>query len=328
MWAFLSRLPPAPDIFLDVRFSFLPALLIVFVLLLAACIEEQLARRAFLANHQLEEERDDEKRRREQTEGKLHILAQAIGGIVHDLGNPLTTVQMGTTTLDSFIDSDADKETLKEFTGMIGDGAQRLNFLRLSLIEQVRVLEGKPTPVETRPVSVRAMIEAGARFQKPHTLAGRVVQIDCADARIEADEMKMVTVFMNLIGNALKYSDSEVRVEWREFEGTGESGQKKLLISVLDCGTRGQGLTTQQAARLFTAFGRLDTHSQIEGTGLGLLSVQKIAEAHGGAAFIEGYADGTPSSSPFSTSQGSYASMLHDPYRTAFVVTCPIAPAE
>jgi signal transduction histidine kinase len=325
--AFLTALPPAPMPFLDARFVFFPALLIVSVLLLAALPAEQLARRAFFAGHQLElanlqleAERNDEKRRREATEGKLQILAQAIGGIVHDLGNPLTTVQMGASTLDTFLDRDADKETLKEFTAMIGSGAQMLNFLRLSLIEQTRVLEGKPTPVELKPVSLRAIVEAGARFQKPRTIAGRTVQIESPDARICADEMKMTTVFMNLIGNALKYSDGEVCVEWRECEEG-----KKLIIAVLDGGTQDRGLTPAQAARLFTAFGRLDTHSQIEGTGLGLLSVQKIVEAHGGAAFIEGFEDGTPTSPRFSTAQGAYPPMLHPEYRTAFVVTCPLA---
>ncbi len=49
---------------------------------------------------------------------------------------------------------------------------------------------------------------------------------------------------MNLIGNALKYSDGEVPVEWR-FEGAEEKelGKKTLLIAVLDCGTRGKGVT-------------------------------------------------------------------------------------
>lgn len=155
-------------------------------------------------------------------------------------------------------------------------------------------------------------------------VAGRAVQIESPDARICADEMKMVTVFMNLIGNALKYSDSEVRVEWREW-GTENENEKQLIIAVLDCGTNGKGITREQAARLFTAFGRLETHSQIEGTGLGLLSVEKIVEAHGGEAFIEGFSDGMPDSPPFSTAQGSYPSLLHEPYRTAFVVTCPLA---
>jgi signal transduction histidine kinase len=340
LWAFLTGLPRGPQIFLDVRFALLPGLLMVCVVLLAALTQEQLARRAFLANHQLEEERNDEKHRREQTEGKLHVLAQAIGGIVHDLGNPLTAVQTGVGTLKMFVESgDTDQETLQEFADIINDGAQMLDYLRLSLIEQTRVLEGKPIPVELTPTSLRRIIEAGARFQKPRFVSGHQISIIGDDRSVCVDEMKMTTVFMNLIGNALKYSDGEVRVQWRVYEpatgddkvkdakaedGKAEDG-KRLLIAVLDCGTKGTGITQGQAALLFTAFGRLDTRSQVEGTGLGLLSVQKIVEAHGGEAFIEGYGDGTPASPLFSTAQDKYPTLLHDPYRTAFVVTCPLA---
>jgi signal transduction histidine kinase len=317
--AYLSGLPLTASLYLDVRFAILPVLLIACVLLLAALVQEQMARRVFVANRQLLEERNDEKRRREATEGKLQVLAQAIGGIVHDLGNPLTTVQMGASTLDDFLDGgDTDKDTLKEFTAMIGDGAQMLNFLRLSLIEQTRVLEGKPTPVELKPVALRALVEAGAHFQKPRAIAGREVKIESPDTTVHADAMKLTTVFMNLIGNALKYSDGQVRVEWRACETSA-----KIIIAVLDGGTHNQGLTKEQATQLFTAFGRLEAHSQIEGTGLGLLSVQKIIEAHGGEAFIEGTEDGTPTSPRFSTARSTHPAMLREPYRTAFVVTCP-----
>lgn len=224
------------------------------------------------------------------------------------------------------------------------------NYLRLSLIEQTRVLEGKPTPVDLRPITLCALVESGARFQKPHTISGREVQVEREDARIYADEMKMVTVFMNLIGNALKYSDGTVRVAWRqgtESEGSEaqdesgaiagtensakigtEIGTKILQIAVLDEGTQGKGITQEQASKLFRAFGRLETHAAIEGTGLGLLSVQKIVEAHGGEVFIEGYLDGTPASSLFSTAKQIYPSMLESfegAYRTAFVLTCPLA---
>ena len=331
--SFLRGLPAAPNLFLDVRFAFLPGVLIACVLLLTAFIQEQLARSAFmanyqlgLANHQLEAERNDEKRRREQTEGKLQVLAQAIGGIVHDLGNPLTTVQMGASTLDVLMEDEVvDKEMLHDITGMIGSGAEMLNFLRLSLIEQTRVLEGKPTPVDVKPVALRGIVQAGARFQKPHTLSSRAILIEGDEVRVCADEMKMVTVFMNLIGNALKYSDGEVRVAWRPIEPTREGSEPMLCIAVLDQGTKGRGITHEQAGRLFTAFGRLDTHAEIEGTGLGLLSVQKIVAAHGGETFIEGHQDGTLDSPLFSTAQGSYPTMLSEQYHTAFVVTCPLA---
>ena len=130
---------------------------------------------------------------------------------------------------------------------------------------------------------------------------------------------------MNLIGNALKYSDGAVRVEWRA--ACNEGGEPLLLMAVLDAGTRGIGISREQAARLFRAFGRLESHAQIEGTGLGLLSVQKIVEAHGGETFIEGFEDGTPASGPFTTARGRYPALLHGDFRTAFVATCPLATA-
>lgn len=231
---------------------------------------------------------------------------------------------MGASTLNLVLESgETDAETIKELTSIIDSGSQMLNFLHLSLIEQTRVLEGQPIPVELKPTSARKIVQMGARFQKPSALNGREVGIECPDVAVCADEMKMVTVWMNLIGNALKYSDGPVRVEWRSSRNA--DGEPILLMAVTDAGTRGVGIAQSQAARLFRAFGRLESHSQIEGTGLGLLSVQKIVEAHSGEVYIEGFGDGTPASGPFATARGSYPTMLYGEFRTAFVVTCPLA---
>jgi signal transduction histidine kinase len=295
-----------------------PVLLVVFVVLLAAFVQEKLARSAFLANHLLDQERNDERRKREQTESNLRVLGQAIGGIVHDLGNPLAAVQMGAGTLEAFIeDGYTDQETLGEFTDAINHGARMLNYLRLSLMEQTRVLEGKPIPVDLQPASVRQIIEAGARYQKPNFAAGRTVSILGDDLEARVDAMKLTIVFMNLIGNALKYSDGEVRITWRARED-------RLLIAVMDQGTSGKGITEAQARKLFVAFGRLDAHAGVEGTGLGLLSVRRVVEAHGGEVFLEGHIDGTPASGLFTTAQGTYPSMLGEAFSTAFVVVCPL----
>ena len=326
VWAFLHDFPLAPDVFLDIHHALLPAMLVLFPLLLTSFTQERINRTAFWAAHQLEEERNDERRKREQTEGKLHVLAQAIGGIVHDLGNPLAAVQMGSETLELFLEDEIpDKQLLGEFAHAIGDGVKMLNFLRLSLIEQTRVLEGKPTPVDLHPVSLRPLLQSGVRFQKPHVLGKRQVQLQDGDALLCADEMKMITVWMNLLGNALKYSDGDVHVRWREFNSPQGSW---LLVAVADQGTGGRGISRSNAAKLFSAFGRLDVHSQIEGTGLGLLSVQKIMEAHGGEAWIEGFEDGTPATPAFSTARGRLDSMLEDDDRTAFVVSCPLLSGE
>lgn len=275
---------------------------------------ELYARRAFVSSYLLEQERADEQRERKRSEAMLLVLSQAIGGVVHDLGNPLTAVQAGAQTLDLYLDNGLNSVVeLKELTSIINNGAEMLNHLRVSLIEQTRVLQGKPTPIEPVPTSVRALIEAGIAFQKADYRLTRTIVVDGEDIPIEADAMKMTTVWMNLIGNALKYSDGEVRIEWRAHDDW-------ILVSVGDQGKEGRGITREQADQLFVAFGRLDAHLGTEGTGLGLLSVRRIVEAHGGEVFIEG---GAPES-PFSTARGAFPPMRTGSIRTAFVVATPI----
>ncbi len=288
----------------------------------AACYSLEFnARNAFLSHYLLEQERMGEQRKRERTEGMLQILSQAIGGVVHDLGNPLAAVQTGAQTMEMFLDGgDVDPETLKEFAHIITEGAEMLNHLRLSLMEQTRVLEGKPIPVDLKPVSVRHILETGVHYQKPRFANNRKIVMSGAEVNIDADAMKLTTVFMNLIGNALKYSDGDVHILWR-------AADERLLIAVADEGLSGKGITKAQADQLFVAFGRLDMHTEVEGTGLGLLSVRKVVEAHGGEVFIEGREDGTPASSVFATGQKSYPSMLNGSHCTAFVVVCPFTPS-
>lgn len=318
LYVFLAHLLSAFPTANDISRFLQPTLAVLVAVLLAAFVEERLARRAFAAARELEEERNDERRKREQTEGKLQVLAQAIGGIVHDLGNPLTTVQMGAETLNLFLEDEApNKEELKEFAGAILDGAQMLNSLRLSLMEQTRVLEGKPIPIHVHREQLRPIIEAGAHFQSPRFTNGRRVSLVGVDLELCADKMRLITVFMNLIGNALKYSDGEVRIQWQTQEDA-------LSVALLDQGQAGRGISETEARKLFVPFGRLEAHSQVEGTGLGLLSVRKIVEAHRGEIFIEGHQDGASVSPAFTTAQGHYHSMLTEGYLTAFVVVCPL----
>ena len=283
---------------------------------------ERNQRREFLEVFLLERERDEEKGKREQTEAMLHVLSQAIGGIVHDLGNPLTSVQTGAETLKYFVeDGEADAATVMEFSEIILSGAQMLNYLRLSLMEQTRVLENRPIPVSLAPTSLKRIAETGALYQMPKFIAGRHVEMPAEDIEMLADEMKLVTVFMNLIGNALKYSDGPIRVGWTTHDDT-------LLVGVIDRGKAGRGISREQAQKLFVPFGRLETHNNIEGTGLGLLSVRAIALAHEGAIYIEGHEDGTPNSAPFSTAETARPTLLSEGDFTAFVLACPLCPPD
>ncbi|RYX83103.1 HAMP domain-containing histidine kinase [bacterium] len=296
-----------------------PVLVVLLAVLLTSFVQEKLARGAFEFNRRVSELQIQEHTMRLETEKMLHVLNGAIGGIVHDLGNPLTTVQSGAElTKEVLGDENTDLKTLGELNNVVLRGARMLGYLRTSLIEQSRVLEGKPVPVELKPVSVRYLVESGASFQQQHFSSKRPLIIEGDDLCICADEMKMVTVLMNLIGNALKYSDGEIRVRW-QIEG------KVLRLDVSDAGKAEQGLSQKQAGRLFAPFTRLEEHSNIEGTGLGLMSVRKIIEAHGGEVWLEGFSDGSADSPAFSTATHNLKPQIASPFRTSFVITCPLS---
>ncbi|HXE58060.1 MAG TPA: ATP-binding protein [Gemmatimonadales bacterium] len=97
-----------------------------------------------------------------------------------------------------------------------------------------------------------------------------------------ADRAMMRQVFLNLLSNALKFSDpvAEPRIELSGAEREGE-----LVYGVRD---NGVGFDMRYADRLFGVFQRLHPADQFEGTGVGLAIVHRIVQRHGGRLWAEG----------------------------------------
>jgi len=95
-----------------------------------------------------------------------------------------------------------------------------------------------------------------------------------------ADQQEMEIVLNNLVSNAVKYNRDGGRVEVRLLPGADE-----LTVEVEDTGI---GLAPEQAARLFGEFVRIKSPktSRIEGSGLGLSIVKKIAALYAGQAQV------------------------------------------
>ncbi len=109
--------------------------------------------------------------------------------------------------------------------------------------------------------------------------------------RIETDPTRLKQILMNLVGNAIKFTEAgEVRivVQCVECDRGGEHGatEPKLQFEVKDTGI---GMTPEQMGRLFEAFGQADTSTtrKFGGTGLGLLISKRLTEVLGGEIAVE-----------------------------------------
>jgi PAS domain S-box-containing protein len=95
---------------------------------------------------------------------------------------------------------------------------------------------------------------------------------------IESDEKLLRNIFLNLLGNAIKYSPGS-----NEVLLSMEEADKKIIISVRDYGI---GITTEDLQKIFEPFHRGSNVTDIKGTGLGLYIAKKAVETLGGAMNI------------------------------------------
>jgi signal transduction histidine kinase/HAMP domain-containing protein len=96
----------------------------------------------------------------------------------------------------------------------------------------------------------------------------------------KGDERRIAQVLLNLLGNAIKFTDSgEVKICVTTADGT-------FLVAVSDTGP---GISTDDQGRIFEEFHQADSSStkQKGGTGLGLAIAQRIIEMHGGRIWVE-----------------------------------------
>jgi light-regulated signal transduction histidine kinase (bacteriophytochrome) len=103
---------------------------------------------------------------------------------------------------------------------------------------------------------------------------------------IECDPILMGQVFQNLLSNALKYSGRRTKAVI-EIDSIQQEG-KPPVIFVRD---NGAGFSMQYADKLFGVFQRMHTDAEFEGIGVGLATVHRIVQKHGGSIWAEAEPD-------------------------------------
>jgi PAS domain S-box-containing protein len=195
----------------------------------------------------------------------------------HDLQEPLRMVASYTQLLSKRykgkLDSDAD-----DFIAFAVDGANRMQRLIQDLLTYSRV--------GTRGLNLLATSSEEALGQAVKNLRGTIeergalVTHDLLPA-VLADEIQLVQLFQNLIGNGIKYQSPGTP---RIHISAARNGGERWTFSVKD---NGLGIDSQYFERIFGMFQRLHKREEFEGTGIGLAICKKIVERHGGNISVE-----------------------------------------
>lgn len=203
----------------------------------------------------------------------LELFAYAAS---HDLQEPLRAVSGCAQMMQGLYAGKLDLQADELLVHMV-DGAARMQALITGLLTYSRVSSRG-----------RAAEHFPAREALDDALANLQVALDEGAANVSvgslpivaADRSQLVTVFQNLVSNALKYRRGErVRVSIDAADAGNE-----WVFSVQDDGI---GIEPRFHRRIFELFQRLHTRSEYAGTGIGLALCAKIIARHGGRIWVE-----------------------------------------
>jgi len=207
--------------------------------------------------------------------------AEFLANMSHELRTPLNSI-LGFSQLLLEGDGGVLTRDQRQDVDIITQNGQHLLALINDLLDISKLEAGKAQlhrgEVEVEPLisecveSVRSL----AKTKKLELSAAVSPEV----GRVFADGPKLKQVLLNLLGNAIKFTESgSVRV-------TAERQGAELLISVRDTGI---GVPAEDVERIFESFqqGKSGVSGKYQGTGLGLAISQQLVEMHGGRIWVK-----------------------------------------
>jgi len=223
---------------------------------------------------------------RDTAAARAHELEAAVQTIAHDLRSPLGAMLGYAELLEDTIPEDSeDAGDARAFARTIIDSGRRMadQIERMLSIYKITNRELVTTRVDLSAIG-RAVVD-----ELRPAAHGRQVRFDIEDGLVaHADPVLTHLLVENLLGNALKYTGKETsaRIELGRVE-LGRVGVPDTM-STFYVRDNGDGFDPTDAERLFRPMARLHTDDEFPGTGLGLASVARIVELHGGQVRAEG----------------------------------------
>jgi signal transduction histidine kinase len=206
-----------------------------------------------------------------------------IATVSHELKTPLASMRV---LVDTLLEGNyKDQQQVREYLELTSRENQRLsrlidNFLTFSRMERNKQAFEM---IESSPLAIaRAAAEAvKTKFDNEQGRCKFDINISENLPPVKADRDAMVTVLVNLLDNAYKYSYENKKIELKVFSKDG-----KVCFQVSDNGT---GMSYRATKKIFNRFYQVDRRlsRRAEGCGLGLSIAKFIVDAHKGSIFVE-----------------------------------------
>jgi light-regulated signal transduction histidine kinase (bacteriophytochrome) len=201
--------------------------------------------------------------------------------VAHDLRAPLRSI-------DGF-----SQALLEDYADRLDDeGKQDLRHVREAAQEMAELIDGLLTlsrvarsELRRELVDLASLARAVLVHLKNSEPDRDVETVVPQELIVEGDPRLLRIVLDNLLGNAWKFSRKQARARI-EIGASAGSGPQTYFVR-----DNGAGFDMAYSAKLFGVFQRLHSEAEFEGTGIGLATVQRIINRHGGRVWAEGAVD-------------------------------------
>lgn len=217
-----------------------------------------------------------------------------LSNMSHDIRTPMNAITGMTSIAISHID---EKSRVIDCLHKIETASTHLMRLINDVLDMSRIASGRMTMNE-EPFSFVDLIHDITIILRPQAiLKHQDFQLkikDIYEENLIGDALRLRQVFVNIIGNAIKYTQEDGTIQIRlsqrldENQDLNQECQRKLWLD-FECEDNGIGMSQEFVSRIFVPFERVNnsTISKIEGTGLGMAIVKNILDRIGGTITIK-----------------------------------------
>ena len=199
----------------------------------------------------------------------------------HELRTPMSVILAQT---EYTLEKERTNEEYKEALGVIRRQGKRMNTLINDMLDYTR-MDQSAERYPLSDVDLSDIVSEGAEQMK--LLRTNGITLDAfvePDIRISGNKMLLSRLLQNLISNAYRYGRQGGSILVTLEKQVQEDGAKIPVLTVRD---NGIGIAEEDREKIFDRFYRSDSSRSIQGTGLGLAMVRRIAELHGAKITLE-----------------------------------------